>query len=69
METAGAALDAGALARLLSDGTVHGLAEVMNFPGVIQGDSAVLAKLHAFAGRAVDASRVAAAISGSIALQ
>ncbi|MFP3941603.1 MAG: adenine deaminase, partial [Thermoanaerobaculia bacterium] len=52
--TAGAELDAPALAELLSESRVLGLAEVMNFPGVIGGDPAVLAKLDAFAGRVID---------------
>jgi adenine deaminase len=39
---------------LLDEGAVHGLAEVMNFPGVINGDASVLAKLAAFRGRPQD---------------
>jgi adenine deaminase len=54
METNGAALTAADLAPLLADGTVYGLAEVMNFPGVVAGDPAVLAKIAAFAGRVID---------------
>lgn len=54
MGTAGAALDADALAGLLAHPRVLGLAEVMNFPGVIQGDDGVLAKLEAFRDRPVD---------------
>lgn len=54
METNGAILTAEDLAPLLADGTVYGLAEVMNFPGVVQGDATVLAKLAAFAGRPRD---------------
>ncbi len=54
METSGATLGAEDLSRLLADGVVHGLAEVMNFPGVIHGDPAVLAKLAAFRGRPQD---------------
>ena len=54
MGTAGADLDDDALAELLADGTAHGLAEVMNFPGVISGDPAVLAKLASYAGRPLD---------------
>jgi adenine deaminase len=54
MEHTGARLDAQDLAELLAAGTVHGLAEVMNYPGVTYGDADVLAKLAAFAGRAVD---------------
>lgn len=54
METSGATLTADDLGRLLVDGVVYGLAEVMNFPGVIHGDPAVLAKLAAFRGRPQD---------------
>jgi len=54
MSTSGAALDARALASLLDNPRVLGLAEVMNFPGVIHGDPSVLAKLEAFRGRPVD---------------
>jgi adenine deaminase len=54
MGTAGAALDAASLAELLGHPRVLGLAEVMNFPGVIRGDPAVLAKIEAFDGRPVD---------------
>jgi adenine deaminase len=54
METTGARLDAAELAALLADGTVHGLAELMNYPGAALGDPAVLAKLAAFAGRPQD---------------
>ena len=52
--TAGAELSAEDLAELLDEPRVLGLAEVMNFPGVIGGDPAVLAKLDAFAGRVID---------------
>ena len=54
METAGAELDADDLATLLDDPAVLGLAEVMNFPGVVYGDPSVLAKLAAFKGRVID---------------
>ncbi len=54
METSGATLTAADLLPLLQDGTVHGLAEVMNFPGVINGDAAMLAKIEAFAGHPRD---------------
>ncbi len=54
METNGATLHAGDLAGLLGESTAHGLAEVMNFPGVIYGDGDVLAKLAAYAGRPID---------------
>lgn len=54
MGSAGADLDAGDLASLLDHPRVLGLAEVMNFPGVIYEDPGVLAKLEAFRGRVVD---------------
>jgi adenine deaminase len=54
LATGGAALGARDLDQLARDGIVHGLAEVMNFPGVISGDAQVLSKLQAFAGRAID---------------
>lgn len=54
MATAGAKLTAGDLQQLLSDGVVHGLAEVMNYPGVIAGDADVAAKTAAFRGRPID---------------
>ncbi len=54
METSGAVLTAKDLAGLLEEGTVHGLAELMNFPGTIQGDPEVLAKIAAFSGRPRD---------------
>jgi adenine deaminase len=54
METNGAKLEARDLAELLAEGTVHGLAEMMNFPGVIGGDNDVLAKIESFHGRPID---------------
>jgi len=54
LATAGAELGAEELASLLSEPRVLGLAEVMNFPGVIYGDPGVLAKLRAFEGRVLD---------------
>lgn len=54
MGTAGAELDADALATYLDHPRVLGLAEVMNFPGVIHGDPGVLAKLEAFRHRVLD---------------
>ena len=62
METSGATLSAVDLADLLKDGTVHGLAELMNFPGTVQGDPEVLAKIAAFSGRPRDGH--APALSG-----
>jgi adenine deaminase len=54
LATAGAKLTADDLAQLLKDGIVHGLAEVMNFPGVIHGDADVLRKIAEFRARPVD---------------
>jgi adenine deaminase len=54
LETSGARLEADDLASLLGHPRVLGLAEVMNFPGVVAGDPDLLAKLHAFAGRPID---------------
>ncbi len=62
METSGAVLSAEDLAGLLEEGTVHGLAELMNFPGTIQGDPEVLAKIETFSGRPRDGH--APALSG-----
>jgi adenine deaminase len=54
METSGAALDAEDLRTLAAHPRVLGLAEVMNFPGVLAGSGDMLDKLGAFAGRPVD---------------
>jgi adenine deaminase len=54
LETSGARLEAIDLEELLAEPRVLGLAEVMNFPGVIQGDEKVLAKLRVFRGRVKD---------------
>jgi adenine deaminase len=54
LETSGARLEADDLALLLTEPRVLGLAEVMNFPGVIAADLGVLAKLDAFRGRSLD---------------
>ncbi len=54
METAGAALSAGDLAQLIGHPSGIGLAEFMNYPGVIHRDPAVLEKLQLFAGGHVD---------------
>ncbi len=56
METAGAEVSAHDIARLLQHPRIVGLAEVMNFPGVINGDTELLRKI-AFAqnaGKTVD---------------
>jgi adenine deaminase len=54
METAGASLDAAALVAMRDHPRVLGLAEFMNFPGVIHRDPGCLAKLAAFAGGHID---------------
>jgi adenine deaminase len=54
LETSGARLEADDLVALFAEPRVLGLAEVMNFPGVIGGDPAVLAKLREFRGRPID---------------
>ncbi len=46
METAGASLGVKEIERLLGQERVIGLAEVMNYPGVVFGDRAVLAKVE-----------------------
>jgi len=53
-ETAGAALDAATLAALRNHRKVIGLAEFMNFPGVVGGDPEAIEKLAAFAGGHMD---------------
>ncbi|SDE67304.1 adenine deaminase [Paracoccus isoporae] len=54
METSGAALDAAALSALADHPSVIGLAEFMNYPGVIHRDPGCMDKLRAFAGRHID---------------
>lgn len=54
METAGAHLPAADLAPLMDHPRVIGLAEFMNFPGVLFKDEGCLAKLDAFRGRHID---------------
>ncbi|AWD22528.1 adenine deaminase [Fuscovulum blasticum] len=54
METAGARLEAADLLPLKDHPQVIGLAEFMNFPGVLMKDEACLAKLQAFRGRHID---------------
>ncbi|MBK8026378.1 MAG: adenine deaminase [Chloroflexi bacterium] len=54
METNGARLEAEDLAPLLADRWVLGLAEMMNYPGVINGDPAVLEKLRVFSDLVLD---------------
>ncbi|PZU92504.1 MAG: adenine deaminase [Chelatococcus sp.] len=54
LETAGAALDAADLVALAGHPKVIGLAEFMNFPGVLHRDAGCLAKLAAFSERHID---------------
>ncbi len=54
LETNGATLGADDLRRLLGEPRVLGLAEMMNFPGVVQGFPDVLEKVDTFAHRVVD---------------
>ncbi|MEE8367475.1 MAG: amidohydrolase family protein, partial [Thermoanaerobaculia bacterium] len=54
METSGAVLHSYDLAPLQSDPWVLGLAEVMNFPGVIHRDSEVLKKIEAYSSLVID---------------
>lgn len=54
METSGAQLEADDLAPLLDNQWVTGLAEVMNYPGVIYGDEGMLDKLDRFQSKVMD---------------
>ena len=54
LETAGAVLEAGDLTPFMNHPKVIGLAEFMNFPGVLHRDPGCLAKLAAFAERHID---------------
>ncbi|MBK3424713.1 amidohydrolase family protein, partial [Methylobacterium ajmalii] len=54
LESAGARIEADDLSRYRDHPRALGLAEFMNFPGVVAADPACLSKLAAFAGRHVD---------------
>ena len=54
LETAGARLEAADLLPLADHPAVIGLAELMNFPGLLAKDPGILAKVVAFAGRHID---------------
>ncbi|MEZ5825586.1 MAG: adenine deaminase [Geminicoccaceae bacterium] len=54
METAGASLDAGDIAALMGHPSAIGLAEFMNYPGVIHRDAQAMAKLRLFEGGHID---------------
>jgi adenine deaminase len=53
-ETSGASLDAEDIRQLLKRKEVIGLGEVMNFPGVLGGDEAVLKKISLAEGKTID---------------
>jgi adenine deaminase len=54
LETSGASLDPEDLASLREEPRILGLAEMMNYPGVLGGDEKVLSKLRLFRGRVID---------------
>jgi len=54
METAGARIEAADLVPLMDHPAVIGLAEFMNYPGVLHEDPGCMAKLNAFRGRHID---------------
>ena len=54
METSGARIEAADLEPLRAHPQVIGLAEVMNYPGVIHQDPGIMAKLEAFSGGHID---------------
>jgi adenine deaminase len=54
METSGARLEAEDLETLLSSDWVLGLAEVMNYPGVVQGDEGMVDKIKLFKAKILD---------------
>ncbi|HAV08926.1 MAG TPA: adenine deaminase [Rhodobacteraceae bacterium] len=54
METAGACIEAADLAALMGHSSGLGLAEMMNYPGVLAGDPGLIAKLQLFAGGHID---------------
>jgi adenine deaminase len=54
METAGSKLDAHDIEHLRNNPWVLGLAEVMNFPGVVLADQGIMDKLEAFQGMVID---------------
>jgi adenine deaminase len=54
LDTSGSQLEFYDLATLLGNEWVIGLGEVMNYPGVIQGDRRILQKIQAFQGKIID---------------
>lgn len=68
-ETAGATLDAGAVATLLDTPGIGYLSEVMNFPGVLAGDRQVLAKIAAARVRGLPVDGHAPGLTGDDLMQ
>lgn len=66
-ETAGATLDASAVAELLASPDIFYLSEVMNYPGVLNGDPDVMAKLAAAKERGKPVDGHAPGLRGEIA--
>ena len=54
MANSGGAVSAGDLSELRRRGIAHGLGEVMNFPGVIGDDAAMMQKIHTMIGSPID---------------
>ncbi|MFH1089993.1 MAG: adenine deaminase, partial [Pseudomonadota bacterium] len=54
LETSGAELDLDDLRTLLEEPRVLGLAEVMNFPGLVAGDQELIEKINLFSGKYLD---------------
>lgn len=54
LETAGAEIDTGAISRMLKWHNCIGLGEMMNYPGVLNRDEKVMAKLRLAEGRPID---------------
>ena len=54
LETSGAQIDLEEIRKLLAHHNVTGLGEMMNFPGVVRGDQAVLKKISASKRRVID---------------
>jgi len=64
-ETAGATLDASAVAKLFDELKLGYLAEVMNFPGVLAGDADLLAKIEAARSRGLPVDGHAPGLRGN----
>ena len=54
LETSGARVDSGEIKRILGHPKIIGLGEMMNFPGVVNGDEEVLRKISAAKGKIID---------------